>query len=181
MDPQDPAVCAHDSRPRFSQHGGRILSQPGGTRNALRANHAAVPPPRRHSVLTGGDSGRAGIRTRRSRRSGPGSAGGGERPRLLWPRGCPVGEHDALRLPSCSSGGPRLRKAGIRKLATELDTGSFCSKEVLFQEGRRWAFCPRSGQRRQHLSALENEKSTPRSPSLGPHLLLSKMPSPGKP
>lgn len=93
-------------------------------------------------MLTGGDSGRAGIRTRRSRRSGPRSAGGGERARLLSPRGCPVGEQDALREQDVLLlGRPRLRKAGTRKLATELDTGSFCSREVLFQEGRRWAFC----------------------------------------
>lgn len=142
LDPQDPAVRAPDSRhvppntrgrscPSLEGPGAR--SEPTTQQCHRRGDTGCLPEAIRDGQ--GFEPGDRGVLVPglRAAASGRGSSRHAAAP---W-----VNRTPSVNRTSCSSGGPRLRKAGTRKLATELDTGSFCSREVLFQEGRRWAFC----------------------------------------
>lgn len=162
LDPQDPAVCAHDSRAMFlptrgkdpcprperlgtpSEQTAQQCHSQGDTvclLEAIREGQGFEPGDR--GVLVGG------------------LQGGRERVRLLSPRGCPVGEHDAIRLLSSSSCASGLCNAGSSKQVAS------AQRKCSFRNGEGGRFASTSGQHWQHLSVFENEKSMPRSLSLG--------------
>lgn len=182
MDPQDPAVRAPDSRhvppntrgrscPSLEGPGAR--SEPTTQQCHRRGDTGCLPEAIRDGQgFEPGDRGVL-VPSLRAAASGRGSSRHAAAP---W-----VNRTPSVNRTSCSSGGPGSARLALGNLPRNATRAASAQGKCSFRRGEGGRFASRSGQHWQHLSALENEKSTPRSPSLGPHLHLSKMSPPGKP